>query len=73
MKCKKARHPMRDFDRLPPELRQWVAGAKLPWRAASKKVNVGGSRPKADSLDAETLALIREYNATDAALHELVS
>ena len=22
---------MRDFDRLPPELRAWLAGAVLPW------------------------------------------
>ena len=24
--------PMREFDRLPAELRAWVAGAMLPWR-----------------------------------------
>ena len=24
---------MREFDRLPPELRRWMAGAALPWRA----------------------------------------
>lgn len=28
---------MDDYDRLPPELRQWVAGAMLPWRARSVK------------------------------------
>lgn len=27
--------PMRDFDRLPPELRAWVAGAALPWSPKS--------------------------------------
>lgn len=27
--------PMRDFDRLPPELRAWVAAAALPWRPRS--------------------------------------
>jgi hypothetical protein len=27
--------PMRDFDRLPPELRAWVAAAVLPWRPRS--------------------------------------
>lgn len=26
---------MADFDRLPLELRQWMATAKLPWRAGS--------------------------------------
>ncbi|MEM1233798.1 MAG: DUF6525 family protein [Pseudomonadota bacterium] len=36
LKCRRtARNPMREFDRLPPELRRWVAGAMLPWRAAT--------------------------------------
>lgn len=30
-----SRNPMREFDRLPPPLRSWVAGATLPWRARS--------------------------------------
>lgn len=29
--------PMRDYDRLPPALRQWLATALLPWRPASAK------------------------------------
>lgn len=29
------RDPMRDFDRLPPELRRWVAQAALPWSPQS--------------------------------------
>ena len=28
---------MRDYDRLPPALRQWLATAVLPWRPASVK------------------------------------
>ena len=28
-------HPMRDFDRLPPELRAWLARASLPWSPRS--------------------------------------
>ena len=28
-------NPMREYDRLSPELRQWVASAMLPWRAKS--------------------------------------
>ena len=28
-------HPMREFDRLPPELRAWLAGAALPWSLRS--------------------------------------
>ncbi|WP_222192100.1 DUF6525 family protein [Maritalea mobilis] len=27
--------PMRDYDRLPPDLRAWLAGAVLPWRPRS--------------------------------------
>lgn len=26
---------MRDYDRLPPELRNWLSQAALPWRASS--------------------------------------
>ena len=29
------RDPMRDFDALPPPLRQWLASAQLPWSARS--------------------------------------
>lgn len=32
---RRAANPMQDFDRLPPELRAWMAEAVLPWRAAS--------------------------------------
>lgn len=32
---RRAENPMREFDRLPPELRAWVAGAVLPWRPGS--------------------------------------
>ena len=28
-------NPMRDYDRLPPELRVWLSQAVLPWRAGS--------------------------------------
>ena len=31
----RTRNPMHDYDRLPPELRAWLAGAALPWRPAS--------------------------------------
>ena len=29
---RRARCPMQEYDHLPPELRTWVAGAKLSWR-----------------------------------------
>jgi len=32
---RRAEDPMRDFDRLPPELRAWLASAVLPWRPRS--------------------------------------
>lgn len=38
LKCKRHRcNPMAEYDRLPQELRLWVAGAILPWRAGSVK------------------------------------
>ena len=33
--CWRAGRPMDSHDRLPPELRAWVAGAALPWSATS--------------------------------------
>ena len=36
LKCKRRNEdPMREFDRLPRELRMWVAAADLPWRPRS--------------------------------------
>jgi len=36
LKCRRVRRdPMRDYDRLPAELRAWLAGAILPWRPRS--------------------------------------
>jgi len=32
---RRAEDPMREFDRLPPALRQWLANAALPWRPKS--------------------------------------
>lgn len=30
--------PMRDYDRLPPDLRAWLATAVLPWRPKSVRI-----------------------------------
>lgn len=36
LKCKRrSADPMRDYDRLPAELRGWLASAVLPWRPQS--------------------------------------
>lgn len=36
LRCRnRARNPMQEFDRLPPQLRAWVATASLPWTARS--------------------------------------
>ncbi len=36
LKCRPRReNPMREFDRLPPDLRAWIARADLPWRPRS--------------------------------------
>ncbi len=34
-KKRRASDPMRDYDRLPPLVRQWLANAALPWRPQS--------------------------------------
>jgi len=34
-RSKSCRNPMREYDQLPPELREWVSGAVLPWRPKS--------------------------------------
>ncbi|MEM6657768.1 MAG: DUF6525 family protein [Pseudomonadota bacterium] len=34
-KRKRREDPMREFDRLPPPLRAWLANAALPWRPRS--------------------------------------
>ncbi|MEM7721504.1 MAG: DUF6525 family protein [Pseudomonadota bacterium] len=34
-KRRRSEDAMRDFDRLPPILRSWLAGAALPWRPRS--------------------------------------
>ncbi|KIC51975.1 DUF6525 family protein [Tateyamaria sp. ANG-S1] len=34
-KRRRAQDPMRDYDRLPPMLRAWLANAALPWRPQS--------------------------------------
>jgi len=35
LKRRRRADPMRDYDRLPPALRQWLAEAALPWSPAS--------------------------------------
>ncbi len=38
LKCRpRAANKMREFDNLPPLLRQWVASSTLPWRPGSVK------------------------------------
>lgn len=57
---------MRDYDRLPPELRLWLAGAVLPWRpksvrrayeaAAARQRNKAGALRELDALQARLIA-----------------
>ncbi len=35
LKCRNRPRPMERYDRLPPELRAWLAGAALPWSPGS--------------------------------------
>ncbi|MCH2078517.1 MAG: DUF6525 family protein [Rhodobacteraceae bacterium] len=56
---------MRDFDRLPADLRHWVAGAMLPWRAATVQTayekamaRTGDSKRALEELDALQARLV---------------
>lgn len=63
----RAGDPMRAYDRLPPELRGWMANAALPWSTRSclsiwkRELGAGGSaRDALQRLDrAEAVALAR--------------
>lgn len=58
--------PMRAYDRLPPDLRRWLAGAALPWSPAScrriwTRATARGVPPEAitallDAAEARTLS-----------------
>ncbi|MDE0589818.1 DUF6525 family protein [Halocynthiibacter sp. C4] len=59
LKCKRrSSDPMRDYDRLPRELRIWLSGAVLPWRPRSVRrafdaalSRTGGVGPALAELD----------------------
>ena len=61
---------MRAFDTLPPALRRWMAGAALPWSAAScrriwQKAEARGESPAAilarlDRAEASSLSKLRQ-------------
>lgn len=55
---RRARNPMGEYDRLPPQLRAWVSRAMLPWRAATVQraydkalARVGDPEQALDELD----------------------
>lgn len=65
LKCKRHnRNRMSEFDRLPAELRIWVAGAVLPWRAGSVK----SAYDKALSRHGDKQRALQELDALQAAL-----
>ncbi|MEL6689989.1 MAG: DUF6525 family protein [Pseudomonadota bacterium] len=64
LKCRRAKNPMRDFDRLPSDLRQWVAGAMLPWRAAT----VRAAYDKAMARTGDPERALEELDALQARL-----
>lgn len=65
LKCRRVRRdPMRDYDRLPAELRAWLAGAILPWRPRSALTAFEKARAR---LGDEKLAL-RELDRIQAAM-----
>jgi len=57
LRARRAADPMREFDRLPPALRRWLAQAALPWSAPS--VRRAWVRALGDCDGCETRALER--------------
>lgn len=54
---RRSRDPMREFDALPPILRQWMANASMPWSPQS--VRKAWSRAQAKGLNqTEALAFL---------------
>lgn len=63
-RSRRAARPMQEFDRLPPVLRAWVAGAALPWRAASVRAAYGRAFGRTGNAD----AALKELDRIEAAL-----
>ncbi len=69
-KRRRREDPMREFDRLPPVLREWLANAALPWRPRSvlrayntALARTGDRRQALDELGRlETAQLAKECN-----------
>ncbi|WP_228069047.1 DUF6525 family protein [Marivivens aquimaris] len=51
-KRRRRNDPMRDFDALPLALRQWMAGAAMPWSPASCRRIWLRARSKGESVEA---------------------
>ena len=67
---RKSRHPMNDFDALPPELRKWVSEAMSPWSAHSVRksfrkaiAKTGDPQQAFEELDALQNRLVERDNA----------
>lgn len=58
---------MADFDRLPPELRAWIAGAVLPWSARSVRRAWGRALDRTRGDRAAALALMDRIEAATLA------
>ncbi|SIR14356.1 hypothetical protein SAMN05421641_12714 [Paracoccus thiocyanatus] len=67
LRCRRSAQPMARYDRLPPDLRRWLAQAALPWSAAPALRlwrralrETGGdalaARARMDAAEARTLA-----------------
>lgn len=62
-KRRRRENPMREFDRLPPQLRQWVSQAALPWRPRSVK----RAFDKALAQTGDQARALQELNRIEAA------
>ena len=72
---RRLRDPMRDYDRLPPELRQWLAQAALPWSPQSAKRiwhRAGGGRSALDKLAAAEAATLQKEERQNQSLRKAI-
>lgn len=63
LKHRNRQNPMRDFDALPPELRQWLHGAALPWSPRSVRRIWDRALTRARGDHAKALTVIAQIEA----------
>lgn len=75
MATRRPGNPMRDYDRLPPELRNWLAHATLPWSPQSARriwTKAGGGASALSRLDAVEAATLEKERKADSTLRKAI-